>query len=144
MSFRFLLFITRKPTLTPAEFQSHWDTKHVELLKSIAGDAFPLTHTRHYIRRTAHDSSWPAAVLVGTQEDFTYDGIAELVFPSEAAFQTFFSICFSTRSGSQNRCRRINLYYTGADEGRSSWGDIGDSQGMKILGKAGEVRVDEL
>jgi hypothetical protein len=92
MSFRFLLFITRKPTLTPAEFQSHWDTKHVELLKSIAGDAFPLTHTRHYIRRTAHDSSWPAAVLVGTQEDFTYDGIAELVFPSEAAFQTFFSI----------------------------------------------------
>jgi hypothetical protein len=61
-------------------------------LKSIAGEDFPLTHTRHYIARTDQNGSWAAAVLVGTQEDFSYDGIAELVFPDESAFQTFFGI----------------------------------------------------
>jgi hypothetical protein len=92
MTFSFLLFITRKPSINPSEFKTHWDTKHVELLKIIAGDNFPLTHTRHYIARTTGNGSWPAAVLVGAQEDFAYDGIAELVFPDEAAFQTFFGI----------------------------------------------------
>jgi hypothetical protein len=92
MTFSFLLFITRKPTLSPAEFKTHWDTKHIELLKAIAGDAFPLTHTRRYIARTNQNDAWPAAVLVGAQQDFTYDGIAELVFPDEAAFQTFFGV----------------------------------------------------
>ncbi|KAF1959505.1 hypothetical protein CC80DRAFT_406193 [Byssothecium circinans] len=92
MAFSFFLFITRKPTLTPAEFKKHWDTKHVELIKSIAGEHFPITHTRHYIARpTEQNSTWPAAVLVGSQEDFTYDGIAELVFHDEQAFQTFFA-----------------------------------------------------
>ncbi|ORX94172.1 EthD domain-domain-containing protein [Clohesyomyces aquaticus] len=93
MTFSFLLFITRKPTISPEEFKTYWDTKHVELLKSIAGDNFPLTHTRHYIARPAEtNGSWPAAILIGSQDDFTYDGIAELVFPDESAFQTFFGI----------------------------------------------------
>ncbi|KAF2662134.1 hypothetical protein K491DRAFT_686627 [Lophiostoma macrostomum CBS 122681] len=92
MTFCVLLFITRKPTLSPTEFRSHWDTKHVELLKSIAGSDFPLTHTRQYISRTDQYGFWNAAVLVGAQEDFTYDGIAELVFEDEAAFQSFFGI----------------------------------------------------
>lgn len=74
------------------EFKTHWDTQHVELLKTIAGENFPLTHTRRYIARTNQNNSWPAAVLVGSQEDFTYDGIAELVFPNETAFQTFYTI----------------------------------------------------
>jgi hypothetical protein len=93
MAFSFLLFITRKPTITPAEFKTHWDTKHVELLKSIAGDHFPISHTRRYIARPAEqNNAWPAAVLVGSQEDFTYDGIAELVFWDEQAFRTFLAI----------------------------------------------------
>ncbi|PSN69526.1 hypothetical protein BS50DRAFT_343546 [Corynespora cassiicola Philippines] len=91
MLFIFLLFVTRKPCITPAEFKSHY-TKHVELVQSIAGEAFPLTHTRHYIDRTNNNGSWDATVLIGTQEDFTYDGIAELVFPSKTAFETFYSI----------------------------------------------------
>ena len=90
--FTFLLFITRKPTLSPDEFRSHWDTIHVELLRSIAGEHFPMTHTRRYIARTNQDGAWPASILVGAQEDFTYDGIAELVFPDEAAFHKFFAI----------------------------------------------------
>ena len=80
--------------ITPVDFKTHWDTKHVSLLKSIAGEHFPLTHTRHYIARPAgnEDGFWPAVVLVGAQEDFAYDGIAELVFHDELAFQNFFGI----------------------------------------------------
>ncbi|KAF2253687.1 hypothetical protein BU26DRAFT_516008 [Trematosphaeria pertusa] len=92
MPFTFLLFITRKPTLTPTEFKTHWDAAHVALLQSTAGPYFPLTHTRRYIARPAAEAttgSWPASVLVGTQEDFAYDWIAELVFEDEAAFQEF-------------------------------------------------------
>lgn len=92
MSFTFFLFITRKPTLTPTEFKTHWDTVHIPLLQSIAGEDFPISHTRHYIARPPQqniDGTWPAAVLVGGQEDFPYDGIAELVFENEKAFQRF-------------------------------------------------------
>ncbi|KAF2680809.1 hypothetical protein K458DRAFT_392481 [Lentithecium fluviatile CBS 122367] len=95
MTFSFLLFVTRRPTITPAEFKTYWDTKHVELLKLIAGKNFPLTHTRHYIARPGSaetNGSWPAVILAGAQEDFTYYGIAELVFPDESAFQSFMSI----------------------------------------------------
>lgn len=102
MTFSFFIFVTRKPTLTPAEFKTHWDTKHVELIKSIAGEHFPITHTRHYIARPAErNGTWPAAVLLGTQEDFTYDGIAELVFQDEQAFQTFFAIVSDLESAAK-------------------------------------------
>ena len=93
MTYTILLFITRQPTLTPEEFKTYWDTKHVALLKEIAGDKFPITHTRHYIARpTETTGAWPATVLVGDQDDFWYDGIAELVFEDEEGFRTFFGI----------------------------------------------------
>lgn len=117
MPFTFLLFIPRNPALTPTEFKTHWETIHIPLLKSIAGPLFPLTHTRHYISRPAQDPShpdpksnsdkdneaWPAAVLVGTQEDFTYDGIAELVFENEVAFHTFMA-----KMGEEENAKRIS------------------------------------
>jgi hypothetical protein len=94
MSFRFLLFVTRRPDLSPEAFKTHWETKHVELIKAIAGDQFPISHTRTYLARPAQaeNATWPAAVLVGSQEDFSYDGFAELVFPDEAAFKSFFAL----------------------------------------------------
>jgi hypothetical protein len=99
MTFKLLLFATRKPTLTPAEFRTHWETVHTPLIQSIAGSAFPLSHTRRYIARTPSPSStsdtsntWPAAVLVGAQEDFSYDGIAELVFEDQGAFEKFMGV----------------------------------------------------
>src|SRR4051812_23600920 len=75
MTFTFLLFVTRKPTITPAEFKFHWNPTHVEVIKSSVGEAFPSPHPPRYIARPAEvDGTWPSAVLVGTQEDFTYDG----------------------------------------------------------------------
>ena len=92
MAFTILLFVSRNPTLTPAEFMNYWDNNHVKLLKSIAGDKFPITHTRRYIARAENNKAWPASVLLGTQDDFTYDGIAELTFSDEAAFQSFYTL----------------------------------------------------
>ena len=64
------------------------------LLRSLAGPDFPLSHTRRYIARTSStdkpgESKHPATVLVGTQADFEYDAIAELVFDDETGFLTF-------------------------------------------------------
>lgn len=94
MPYSILIFAYRLPSLTPSEFRSHWENSHIPLVKSIAGNHFPLSHTRRYIHRGVggDDNSHPASVLVGTQQDFEYDGIAELMFEDENAFQTFFGI----------------------------------------------------
>lgn len=85
-----LIFAYRKPGLSPAEFKSHYESSHVPLVESIAGSLFPKTHTRRYIQR-ADGADHAATVLVGSQADFRYDAIAELIFDNEAAFQAFFA-----------------------------------------------------
>lgn len=85
-----LIFAYRKPGISPAEFKSHYESSHVPLVESIAGSLFPKSHTRHYIQR-ADGADHPATVLVGSQADFGYDAIAELIFDNEAAFQAFFA-----------------------------------------------------
>lgn len=65
----------------------------MDVIKSIAGKHFPITHTRHYISRTVSENgTWPANVLIGTPEDFTFDAVAELVFEDEPAFRRFLKI----------------------------------------------------
>lgn len=58
------------------------------LFERIVGPLFPTKHTRSYIARTA-DAGHPATVLMGSQDDFAYDVMAELVFPDKAAFDAF-------------------------------------------------------
>jgi len=88
-----LLFITRNPTLTHSQFKTHYETVHVPLIKALAGDDWPLSHKRTYIARPApgDDNSHLAAVLLGTQEDFSYDCITQVIFADEAGLKTFFA-----------------------------------------------------
>jgi EthD domain len=67
-------------------------------VQSIAGPLFPISHTRRYLARTegssqgrSDKSTYSAAVLLGSQADFDYDAIAELVFLDQGAFQAFFA-----------------------------------------------------
>ncbi|KAE8349225.1 EthD domain-containing protein [Aspergillus coremiiformis] len=92
MVYKILLYITRKPGTTPAEFKSHYETVHMPLVRRIAGADFPLSHRRLYLARPAPgaDNSFPAAALVGSPEEFFYDAIAEVTFADEAAFKVFF------------------------------------------------------
>jgi hypothetical protein len=96
MPYTILLVAYRKPGVSPAEFESHYESSHVPILQSIAGSVFPNSHTRRYIHRVqgiadggADNTDHPATVLIGEQADFEYDAIAELVFDDEAAFHAF-------------------------------------------------------
>jgi hypothetical protein len=90
-----LIFADRKPGTTPEQFQKHYEEKHMPLIKELAGDQFPLSHTRRYIQRTEgkgsteHNAGYPATILVGEQADFDCDCCAELVFAHLAALMTF-------------------------------------------------------
>jgi hypothetical protein len=92
MPFKALLFATRKPGITPIDFKTHYETLHVPLLQRLAGDNLPLSHKRTYLARplAGEDNSYPAAVVIGSQEDFFYDCITEVTFADEAAFKRFY------------------------------------------------------
>ena len=108
MPYIVLLFAHRKPGLSPASFKSHYESSHMPLIRFLAGPVFPKTHTRRYIHRTPPESgtddtnNYPATVFVGTQADFAYDAISELVFDDEPAFQAF-----SARMGQGEAAERI-------------------------------------
>lgn len=75
-----LLFCYRLPTLTPLEFRTYCEEKHVPLVKSLLGAEHPLTHTRYY---TNKDSGF----VVGSPEPADPDVIAVITFESEDAMQ---------------------------------------------------------
>lgn len=84
-----VIFITRKPTLSPEEFKDHWENRHVPLLKSLAGARFPLSHRRHYLSRDPSAPDYPLRVLVGQLKDFDFDAFTVVTFESETAFKEF-------------------------------------------------------
>lgn len=92
-----LLFASRKPGTTPEQFQTYYEEKHIHLIKELAGDDFPLSHTRRYVHRTEvqgkgsteRNPDHPASVFVGEQADFDYDCCSELIFADEAALLAF-------------------------------------------------------
>ncbi|KAF2649700.1 hypothetical protein K491DRAFT_668475 [Lophiostoma macrostomum CBS 122681] len=107
MPYAIALFVSRKPGVSIGEFKDHWENKHIPLLKSIVGKAFPLTHTRRYVARVesgagdragvtpaSHRRAPSAApvVLGGDKNEVTWDGFAELVFRDELHFQQFFAL----------------------------------------------------
>ncbi|OJJ70164.1 hypothetical protein ASPBRDRAFT_32040 [Aspergillus brasiliensis CBS 101740] len=101
MSVRVLIYAYRKPGLDLQTFKDRYEA-HIELVKRLSGDDFPLSHKRTYIARTTieqqppagegnstRNAFTPATVLVGQQTDFDFDAYAELTFADQAAFQTF-------------------------------------------------------
>ena len=112
MPYTVVIVAYRKPGLTPLQFKHHYESKHVPLLRSLAGPHFPLSHTRHYIQRTTPASApantidttnarYPAVTFVGTAADFEYDAWAELVFESADAFQGFFGVMTAPEAAKQ-------------------------------------------
>ncbi|KAI2612705.1 EthD domain-containing protein [Hypoxylon fragiforme] len=97
MTYSIIIFAYRKPGTTPEQFKKHYEESHIPLLREIAGETFPLSHTRRYILRaegeaegTTRNATTPASVLMGSQADFDFDATAELIFKDAAEFQKFF------------------------------------------------------
>ncbi|KAI0847025.1 EthD domain-containing protein [Daldinia vernicosa] len=88
MTFNVLIFGHRLPGVSPAQFKQRYD-EHMSLIQEITGAYFPLSHTRRYIQRADGHN---AKVIAGSQEDFDFDVIAEMVFESEEIFKGFYEI----------------------------------------------------
>ncbi|KAF2661217.1 hypothetical protein K491DRAFT_481729 [Lophiostoma macrostomum CBS 122681] len=89
MPFTVILLVTRKPGLELSAFRNHWEHTHIPLLKSLVGDDFPLSHTRHYLDRDTALPASPANVLKGAQEDFAFDALALWTFADQAHWERF-------------------------------------------------------
>lgn len=79
----------RRPGISHAAFKDHYEKKHVPLLKSIAGDTFPLSHKRYY-----PDVNGPRTkerLIKGPASEFSMDAFTTLTFSDEAAFKRFFA-----------------------------------------------------
>jgi hypothetical protein len=55
MPFTIAAFVTRKPELSPTDFQAAYDNTHLPLLKETVGDAYPESVTRYYVKRAKSD-----------------------------------------------------------------------------------------
>lgn len=69
MSYRVLMYIYRKEGTSPEQFREYYETKHVPLIRRLAGDNFPTSHTRNYIGFVPHENSNPAPAPTGTGGD---------------------------------------------------------------------------
>lgn len=98
MSVRVFVYAYRKPGLSLEDFKKHYEA-HIDLIKDIAGDDFPLSHKRSYIARSTVDAApegastrnaiTPAVLFAGQQSDFDFDAYAELTFADESSFNVF-------------------------------------------------------
>jgi hypothetical protein len=85
MPYNILIFSTRKPELSSAEFKDRYEG-HIRLLKFYAGDLFPKRHRRYYLHSGVDDHP---AVLRGNKAFFNFDAVAEVGFDDEAAHHAF-------------------------------------------------------
>ncbi|PSN72025.1 hypothetical protein BS50DRAFT_569605 [Corynespora cassiicola Philippines] len=109
MPYTVVYFITRKPTLSSDQFKDYWESKHIPLLQSLTGPLFPAEYTRRYLARIDRkgfggpsNRDRPLLVLRGSPEDIDWvDGIAELSFDTEKAFQEFYRCIYETEAAAK-------------------------------------------
>ncbi|KAI8941533.1 hypothetical protein NX059_002749 [Plenodomus lindquistii] len=97
-----LVFYTRRPELTPAEFEAYMENHHVPIVKEVMGPHFPQSYIMRYAVRVetgagdrlgATMSSKKRAnaeapvVLVGSPGELGWDAMGEWVFRDELHVQ---------------------------------------------------------
>ena len=81
MLFNILIFGIRATNLTHAQYKDHYENTHVPLAQSIAGDTWPLSHTRYYYGGNK--------TLVAISAPMDWDSMAVLTFRDETHASTF-------------------------------------------------------
>ncbi|KAI0424552.1 hypothetical protein F5Y09DRAFT_324065 [Xylaria sp. FL1042] len=74
MVFRVYLLAVKAPGISLEEFKEQWDVHHLNMLKEMAGDAYPQNHYHRYPTQ----AKGPA--------EAKYDGIGYLEFKDKEAF----------------------------------------------------------
>ncbi|KAH9871155.1 hypothetical protein J1614_006730 [Plenodomus biglobosus] len=97
-----LVFYTRRPEFTPAEFEAYMMNKHLPLIKEIMGPHYPQEYNLRFVVRVesgagdrlgATTSSRKRAsadapvVLVGSPDELEWDAMGELIFRDELHIQ---------------------------------------------------------
>ncbi|EAT79778.1 hypothetical protein HBH56_181830 [Parastagonospora nodorum] len=89
MPYTIAAFVTRKPTLSPTDFQAAYEN-HVPFLRDTVGSGAPETFTRQYVRRAKADPKGLKPVsFTDSQEVFNHDLIAYMTFRDEEHAQVF-------------------------------------------------------
>ncbi|PYH91041.1 hypothetical protein BO71DRAFT_401733 [Aspergillus ellipticus CBS 707.79] len=104
MPFTTIVFLQRKPDLTPEDFKDYYENHHMPLAQDLAGASFPTLHKRYYLVRSPDDSTstdtaaststsastdastktkpknYIPHVLAGQPDDFPWDVCVEMTF----------------------------------------------------------------
>ena len=78
--YKFLLFLKRKPGMTPEEFEDYYENVHSKLGKQIVPDVGAFKYVRRYIKPLAGS-------LDERAQDLEYDEITEVWFRDYAKFK---------------------------------------------------------
>ncbi|KAF1355646.1 hypothetical protein EJ07DRAFT_181986 [Lizonia empirigonia] len=97
MAYTILLFITRKPNLSPEEFKHHYENVHIPLARGLCAGHWPSKFTRRYLARITRkgfggpaNPDRPPLLLRGDAQTVDYDCISEMTFENEDAFHAFY------------------------------------------------------
>lgn len=85
MPYYVLVFFSRKPGRTAAEFESEFEA----VMPTIAANtvnSFPVSHTRHYLSR---DDNGDVDVINGSQDDFKFDTVSLIEFKDKENYLEF-------------------------------------------------------
>lgn len=87
MPYTIVSFETRKPDLSPAEFEDYYDNVHVKVIKEAMGSSFPKSHARYYLKRQSDDpnnaNNALPLVFIGPVENIDYDAIVIMTFEDQ-------------------------------------------------------------
>jgi hypothetical protein len=81
MPFTLVAYETRKPDLTPSEFQDYYDNTHMPIIKEAVGSAFPTSHARYYPKRQPNSNT--PLMFIGSAENIHYDALVIMTFDNE-------------------------------------------------------------
>ncbi|KAJ4993088.1 hypothetical protein SVAN01_01440 [Stagonosporopsis vannaccii] len=97
MAYTILLFVTRRPGLSPEEFKDHYENVHIPLAQRLCAGTWPSKFTRQYLARITrkgfggpNNPDRPPLLLRGDAHVIDYDVVSEMTFDSERTFQAFY------------------------------------------------------
>lgn len=95
MTYTVLITVFRKKDMTPEAFHKHYEDVHMPLIRRLASDLIPLSHTRLYVTRTGPSYAEKMVQAATNGEGIEYDAVAELVFQDEAHSNAYWKTLYA-------------------------------------------------